>query len=270
MTYAEIFLASLPQLPLCAEAFDALARLEGMHVIPHTEEGNLVAFAAVEGEALRLLCVHPDWQRRGIGGELLRAAEEKIRGAGGREIVVGGSHSKLLIGAPEASRRFFERRGFELMGECDEMTGDLRRLTPAASLPSPAGVAFGWYRGELAALQEAVRAVDEDWVQYFPSTEHVFCGMQGEKIVSFCFADESEVCLLSNGKNRVGVPGCVGTVPAFRRQGIGLKMVALACEELKKQGCDTGFIHYTGMAHWYARLGFETVVHELFFRKSLA
>jgi len=67
----------------------------------------------------------------------------------------------------------------------------------------------------------------------------------------------------------VGVPGCVGTVPRFRRQGIGLKMVALACEELRKMGCDTGFIHYTGVAHWYARLGFQTFLTEYFMHKAI-
>ena len=84
-----------------------------------------------------------------------------------------------------------------------------------------------------------------------------------------CNAEIWTNCLLSNGKNKVGAPGCVGTVPRFRRKGIGLKMVAMACEELKKQGCDTCFIHYTGVGHWYAKLGFQTFLTWYFCKKRL-
>ena len=128
---------------------------------------------------------------------------------------------------------------------------------------------FGWYQGDFAKMREAVAQVDESWPQYFHEGQPVFCAMLNGEIASFCAVDVWERCLLSNGHNRVGAPGCVGTVPAFRRQGIGLKMVALACEELKKMGCDTCFIHYTGVAHWYARLGFRVFLTQHFCRKTL-
>ena len=40
----------------------------------------------------------------------------------------------------------------------------------------------------------------------------------------------------------------------------GLRMVQLATEELKRMGYDLSYIHYTSVGHWYARLGYETVV----------
>ena len=270
MTHHEIFTACFPALPIPAEIFPSLARLERARVIPWLENGETVAFAAVEGETLRLLLVHPAWQGRGIGTALLSRAEEAVRRNGGRAIRPGGPDARLFIGAPESCREFFSHRGYETQDAYDEMTGDLNRLLPADALDAPPDVTFGWYAGGLDALQKAVGEVDASWVQYFPSAAHVFCAMRGGRIASFCFADVSDGCLLSNGKNRVGVPGCVGTVPAFRRQGIGLKMVALACQELRRQGCDTAFIHYTGVAHWYARLGFRTVLHEYFMEKTLA
>ncbi|MDE6592180.1 MAG: GNAT family N-acetyltransferase, partial [Oscillospiraceae bacterium] len=74
---------------------------------------------------------------------------------------------------------------------------------------------------------------------------------------SFCILEDDVICLLSGDGEKVGSIGCVGTVPKFRRQGIGLKMVSLAAEELKKQGCGKVFIHYTHVYDWYARLGFK-------------
>ena len=93
-------------------------------------------------------------------------------------------------------------------------------------------------------------------MQYFDGVE-VFCGYSGGKIASFCILDDDVDCLFSDG-TRVGSIGCVGTVPPFRRRGIGLKMVELAARELYRRGCDKIFIHYTGVYDWYAKIGFKT------------
>ena len=53
---------------------------------------------------------------------------------------------------------------------------------------------------------------------------------------------------------------CVGTVPEYRRQGIGLKMVQNVTQILKEKGYALGYIHYTGVGHWYAKLGYQTLV----------
>ena len=58
----------------------------------------------------------------------------------------------------------------------------------------------------------------------------------------------------------VGAPGCVGTVPACRRKGIGLKMVQNVTAILKRESYDLSCIHYTGVAPWYGKLGYETVL----------
>ena len=59
---------------------------------------------------------------------------------------------------------------------------------------------------------------------------------------------------------KIGGPGCVGTVPEYRRQGIGLRLVQLATGILKDQGYDLSYIHYTAVAPWYAKLGYQTVL----------
>ena len=183
-----------------------------------------------------------------------------------RKVIIGLIFLRYISAA-------FDRRYQELVDEgegFEEMKGDLSRFRMEDhDLPVPPGTRFGWYSGPLEPLHEAVAAVDPDWVKYFGADSPVYCATLEGEIASFCNAEIWTNCLLSNGKNKVGAPGCVGTVPRFRRKGIGLKMVAMACEELKKQGCDTCFIHYTGVGHWYARLGFQTFLTWYFCKKRL-
>ena len=123
-------------------------------------------------------------------------------------------------------------------------------------LACPENIAFGLYKGPVGPLKAAVAAVDEGWVQYFSPDSRTFCGFDGDRIVSFCNVDG----MCEFGGFRVAGPGCVGTVPEYRKQGIGLKMVQQATQFLKDEGYDISYIHYTHLENWYGRLGYKTVV----------
>ena len=137
----------------------------------------------------------------------------------------------------------------------DEQLMSLADFNPnAVHIPAPTHITYGLYTGDISALQESVRAVDDDWVQYFQSGDRVFCAFDGDRVASFCLLDDfGEYQGL-----KIGAPGCVGTVPEYRRQGIGLKMVQKATAILKDEGYDLSYIHYTQVGHWYARLGYKT------------
>ena len=125
-------------------------------------------------------------------------------------------------------------------------------------MPVPEGVTFDYYKGRLSDLHEAVFKVEEDWVQYFNEGDCVYCGFLNGKIVSVCILGFDDDWVISDSSMRVGSVGCVGTVPEYRKQGIGLAMVAHATQILKEAGCDKSFIHYTSFDKWYGRLGYET------------
>ena len=126
----------------------------------------------------------------------------------------------------------------------------------AVTIPVPENITYGFFTGDIAQLQSSVREVDDDWVQYYQKDDRVFCAFDGDKVVSFCILDG---CGEYQGL-KIGAPGCVGTIPAYRKQGIGLRMVQLATAQLKADGYDLSYIHYTAVGHWYARLGYETVL----------
>lgn len=138
----------------------------------------------------------------------------------------------------------------------DEQVLDLHAWQEGAPVACPPHITFGRYQGDMEALQAAVREVDEDWVQWFTDPEEVFCAFDGDKVASFCLLDD---CGAYEGL-RIGAPGCVGTVPAYRKQGIGLRMVQKATAILQQEGYDLSWIHYTHVGRWYARLGYKTVL----------
>lgn len=248
MTDYQIFKACFPELIIDETNFSRLAYGEDVHIF-RSKDG----FAAVRGNSIELLCVAPEYQRQGIGTELLKQCEQHIAAEHKRVILSGN----MLPGATEASTDFFRRNGYAI-GECifNEMSLELADFS-APQYTAQEGAQFCFYDGSIETMRRAVAEVDDEWVQYFGEDGLFFvCLMNGE-IASFCIVGEDECCLLSDGK-RIGSVGCVGTVPKFRRNGIGLHMVALAAEHLKSVGCDRVFIHYTHLDKWYGKLGAET------------
>jgi len=159
---------------------------------------------------------------------------------------------------------FFEREEIRRIPEdqvYEEMILELAGFrAEAVEIPVPAGVSFGFYRGDLAALHESVALVNANWVRYFNRGDKVYCAMDGERVVSFCNVEDMGRHTLAGRPMKVAGPGCVGTIPACRRRGVGLKMVQNVTALLKDAGYDLSYIHYTGVAPWYAKLGYGTIL----------
>ncbi|MCM1333944.1 MAG: GNAT family N-acetyltransferase [Bacteroides sp.] len=154
---------------------------------------------------------------------------------------------------------FFEEERIRALPEdliFTELVMDLRGESPSGTPPVLGGITFGEYRGALSSLHSAVRRVDEDWVKYFREGDRFYCAFDGDRIVSFCgLPDMGRFREL-----RVGGPGCVGTIPEYRGRGIGLEMVRLATETLRRDGYDLSWIHYTHLEGWYAKLGYRPIL----------
>ncbi|MBQ8171881.1 MAG: GNAT family N-acetyltransferase [Oscillospiraceae bacterium] len=249
MTEFEIFKSCFPQLPIDEKAFSRLAFSEDTEVF-HTEGG----FACTEGSRITLLCVAPQRQRNGEGTRLLKLCEEHIKQNGSAVITLSGS---MLPGTTADSRSFFKKQGYTIDSEFMEMELRLSNFT-IPDYKTPSNAQYGFFDGSIDELRRAVAEVDGEWVQYFNEDGLFFCCFVNGDIASFCIIGEDEDCLLSDGSTKTGSIGCVGTVPKFRRKGLGLHMVALSAQWLKKQGCDNVFIHYTHLEDWYGKLGAKT------------
>ena len=156
---------------------------------------------------------------------------------------------------------FFERGYIKNLKEewiYAELAMDLRKELPVTEpVACPGDIAFKRFEEDIETLKKAVAEVDKDWVQYFDEGGSYFCAYDGDEIAAFCCLGE----MGRVGELRIGGPGCVGTVPKYRKQGIGLRMVQIGTEILKYDGFDLSWIHFTHLEKWYMRLGYEPMLH---------
>ncbi len=155
---------------------------------------------------------------------------------------------------------FFEEAGIKGLPKDStftELIMNLRADKPS-ELPYEyaGGTDFCVYRGELETLKDAVRRVDGEWTKFFDEKTRSYCAMDGDKIAAFCILEDWGM----QDTLRIGGPGCVGTLPEYRKKGIGLEMVRRATMLLKEEGVDISWIHYTHLAHWYEKLGYRTIL----------
>ena len=164
----------------------------------------------------------------------------------------------------EMHPRFFEREDIRSIGDesvYEEMILPLDAFDPEAYTRTfDGGVTFGFFRGAPDELFAAVEKVIPDWVKLYDGRSRVYCGFAGGRIASFCMIENMGEHLLDGRLMKIGGPGCVGTVPEYRKRGIGLVMVRDVTRILKEEGYDLSYIHYTGVAPWYSRLGYRTVL----------
>ena len=121
-------------------------------------------------------------------------------------------------------------------------------------------VTFGYYEGDAETILGAVEKVEEGWLPIYKRENRVFCGYIDGKLASFCIIENMGEHTFAGKTVRVGGPGCVGTLPEYRHKGVGLTMVKHVTQILKDEGYDISFIHYTGVAPWYEKLGYKTIV----------
>ena len=155
---------------------------------------------------------------------------------------------------------FFEQAHIRALpedGVWEEMALDLRDFNPEAlTIPVPEGIRYGFYEGDLDVLRGLVGRVSDNWPPLFDGKNRVYCGFDGDRVASFCLVED----MGRFGKLKVGGPGCVGTLPEYRRQGIGLKMVQDVTAILQDEGFDLSYIHFTGVGRWYEKLGYRTTL----------
>ena len=93
-----------------------------VHTDPHTQEQKAVGFMSIEqlfpsSAELHVLCIRPEWHRKGIGEALLSASEAHARRIGARFLQVKTVSPKKSCDYYTRTRKFYEAVGFSPLTE---------------------------------------------------------------------------------------------------------------------------------------------------------
>ena len=251
--------------PMLGTADHVMAeKLEGADLLVRKSGDRITGFAAVDGNAVLLVCVHPEHQGKGLGSSLLEEAEELIRSRGYDRAVLGRSERDIFWGAviDTMSHRFFENRGYTAFN------GTLSMVLDAEDIPSdgsfgrrtlPEGLSYkAVIGGDISDVLEAVARVEPKWLKFYEKagSSVIIKAVLSGRTVGFLTADTDAGTIITGKDNRTGLLGYVGVVPEESNRGIGLGMVAYAAEYMQSQGCTEVYVNYTSLDEWYAKLGF--------------
>ena len=225
-----------------------------------------VAFSVLNGNTVVLICVHPDFQKKGIGKLLLKKSEKYISSQGYRKINLGRCSNGLFFGAvmDNFSHRFFAKEGYTAFNGCLNMVMDLSEYSYQKIRDRyifPPDVSFTYYNKENKnELITAVNTVEPKWCDRFINAQSVVVAVKDNCIVGFLRLNTDAQTLISDDNNKVGMIEYVGVLPEYRKTGIGTNIVAYGVQLLKNASCTDAFIEYTSLDTWYSRIGFEEFI----------
>jgi len=216
------------------------------------EKGALIGFIwAISFETengrmggIRLLAVHPKWQRLGIGSSLLKAAESYCWEQSAREISIGATPGNYLVAGVNPlymnSTCFCESMGYRMSGITQVLSCrlvNLERFDARRDDLLKSGYqlrrAMGWDR----------RATDEflsaNWKECEEEIEHAFANTP--PTISLCLFDNQIVGFVATEANNpgTGVFGPVYVHKDHRRKGVCRVLVAEGLKSLWARGFAT-------------------------------
>lgn len=215
---------------------------------------------------IKLLAVHPDARRRGIGSELLRRVEYELISAGVSWIRVAESAPNYLTPGIDSQNsltiNFFRQFGYKSMGEAFNMRVDLHQ----AELKAPMQSARDMSRIDSIILRRATehdlmaveRFVLKYWAAWLREVQQAFCNTPISVHVAISNEKErsGEVVGFAayDANNRgTGWFGPMGTDPAFEGKGIGRALLLKCLADFDRQGRSTATIPWVGPQGFYAR-----------------
>jgi ribosomal protein S18 acetylase RimI-like enzyme len=225
------------------------------------------------------LLVHPEYQRRCIGTELLRRAEEYLTANNSPLTLLYYPHH-ILPGVPDectAARAFFEKHGYTNWRECVDLMRDLRdfelpKKVLRALEQNPTVEIRPARADESAPIIDFVkREFPGGWTYSTKShfarggkPSDIIIAVENDEVIGFCHtADFNSNWLLPSTYwfpllgEKFGGLGPVGLANDHRKRGLGLALTAMAVDNLKKRGVEKMAIDWTNLIAFYEQLGFE-------------
>jgi GNAT superfamily N-acetyltransferase len=256
---------------LCARSIDdsptrdelggALFAPDQIAIVRGDPATGVVATVFDEGNAfVRLLVVAPDARGKGLGGELLRAAEDDARAGGSSSLTIGADAPYFLwAGVPTHltdTVAFFESHHYGRAEVNFDMTIDL------TALPSDPG-------GHSLATDTDHDEVDAFMSKHWPNwrAETLRALHKHNLVMTRDASGITSICAFE--VNRTGFLGPVAARPDLIGRGVARPALVGALHELRTRGRSSIEVAWVGPVVPYARLGGQVSTVYFVYRKEL-
>lgn len=262
--YYGLYKDSFPDYPLSFEDFCSMTDIENSATVIEEKDGErLTGFAVVGKSNISVIAVDKAYRNSGVGSRLLSRAEKILIERGVKEISLARGTNSIFQGVPmdngnEDASEFFRKRGYKESHITYNMDIDTTDFEYAhLNIPKPQNIEYRFAEeSDKEELLKAVELVVPDWVDmYRECDDEILLAICDGKIAGFEMLNEYGGVFTKNAEKH-GCIGCVGTVPEFRKRGIGLDMTARSVQILKDRGCDKVQLLYLVLDKWYGKLGF--------------
>ena len=254
---AALWVAAAPGEPLSEdELVGVLWDTPGV-VLGTPDGAGVVAATTYEADgitlgSIRLLVVHPDHQRRGVGRSLVQVAESWMGGRGAVWSGFGSERPQYLFPGVDftnvAGLCLAEACGYEPIDASFNMS-----IPTDVRAPVPVGIDIRRVVTDADAAA-VVAMVGEHWPGF---TDEVVPGIEAGSVLG-AFLDDSAVGFCAHSVSRVGWIGPLGTHPDLAGRGIGSALTAAACTDLMVAGLGHAEVCQVGPVRFYAALGGAT------------
>jgi GNAT superfamily N-acetyltransferase len=213
----------------------------------------------------------------GVADELLSAAEgfARARGMDGLHVVEYAAGGYFFPGIPyayEAQIAFFERNGYDRVGELHDVEVGLEDFAPtewqaaAARRAAENGIEIvGYEPSMLGMLEELVAAIRmpqwfrDGWQEQYRSKRHTFVAVQGDRMLGYAN--------YAPGDER-GSFGTTAVLPDMRGQGIGSCLLVASMLKMKELGTPKVWAHWANTP-FYLKNGWHICRRYATFHKDL-
>ncbi len=197
---------------------------------------------------VKLMCVAPECQGRGLGRALLTHLEQGFAARGLTKLQLGSSPPNYLTPGldPRYHRalRFFQAAGYERVGETQNLVvalADLPALSPDAALR----------RAETRDRPALEALLARHWPSWIPEVGVAFA--QSPPSLHLAFAMGQPIAFAAYNCNNLGTGffGPMGTDPAHRGRGLGRELLLRCLHDLAAQGQAKAIIPWVGPVEFY-------------------
>ncbi|GHO42350.1 GNAT family N-acetyltransferase [Ktedonospora formicarum] len=272
------------QWPLSAEHIKTIITGAQAHHLLIRDGEEIIAFVATYQSLrgsdhvghLALLLVTPQRQRQGLGSTLHDAALTYLREQQVSTVQLGSIYPRFWCGVPDDLQvmSFFERKGWQPEEPVYDMVRDLGDFTLPEKIVErmrQEGIRFATATPEtIEALKQFEEREFYNWSKYFSQfaemgdLQDLLIAFDGERVVGSLIMSSphshpqrTDVIWQGLLGENAGSIGSVGVAASERGRGIGIGIVAYACEILKQRGVRNCYIDWLVLTEFYGKLGYK-------------